>query len=117
MAVLLHPGDKKKRNHRLRDILIKQISGFFSAFVSPSLFIRYFRFTCSQLLEDFLNEGRMADEEVPDIVFEQLSFNHPLVVNFTSGTTGLPKAAIHSVGVSQNHATFIYAMSDKISFL
>lgn len=59
-------------------------------------------------LEDFLNEGREADGKVPDLIFEQLPFDHPLCVNFTSGTTGLPKAAVHSIGtmmtIMQNHA-------------
>lgn len=49
-------------------------------------------------LEDFLQEGRTPDGNVPDIVFEQLPFNHPICVNFTSGTTGLPKAPVHSAG-------------------
>lgn len=56
----------------------------------------------SVFLEDFLQDGRGPDGPVPDIVFEQLSFNQPLNMNFTSGTTGLPKAMIHSAGVSLN---------------
>ncbi|GIX75342.1 acetoacetyl-CoA synthetase [Caerostris extrusa] len=52
----------------------------------------------SCLLEDFLNTGRTADGTVPDLVFEQLPFDYPIVINFTSGTTGLPKGPVHSSG-------------------
>lgn len=51
-------------------------------------------------MEDFLQEGRGSDGSVPELIFEQLPFDYPLCVNFTSGTTGLPKAAVHSIGVS-----------------
>lgn len=54
-------------------------------------------------LEDFLQDGRTPDGNVPDIIFEQLPFNHPICVNFTSGTTGLPKAPVHSAGTLISH--------------
>ncbi|GFS31743.1 acetoacetyl-CoA synthetase, partial [Nephila pilipes] len=53
----------------------------------------------SCLIEPFLESGKTPDGEVPDIVFEQLPFDHPVSVAFTSGTTGLPKGAVHSAGV------------------
>ncbi|GFY75891.1 acetoacetyl-CoA synthetase [Trichonephila inaurata madagascariensis] len=52
----------------------------------------------SHLLEPFLEKGRTPNGKIPDIVFEQLPFNHPVTVAFTSGTTGMPKGAVHTAG-------------------
>ena len=46
--------------------------------------------------EHFLSEGGAASEE--PIAFEQLDFNHPLWILFSSGTTGKPKAITHRAG-------------------
>ncbi len=43
--------------------------------------------------EDFL-----GPQEKGEIAFEQLPFDHPLFIMFTSGTTGLPKCMVHSAG-------------------
>ena len=40
----------------------------------------------------------MADPE-PVLRFEQVPFNHPLFIMYSSGTTGHPKCIVHSVGV------------------
>ncbi|XP_064620174.1 acetoacetyl-CoA synthetase-like [Lineus longissimus] len=48
-------------------------------------------------LGDFLDLG-LEDGEVPDLQFEQLPFNHPLFIMYSSGTTGAPKCMIHSAG-------------------
>ncbi|GFQ73255.1 acetoacetyl-CoA synthetase, partial [Trichonephila clavata] len=53
----------------------------------------------SVLLEEFLQSGRNPDGLIPDIVFEQLPLSHPICINFTSGTTGLPKGPVHSAAV------------------
>ncbi|KAG8195205.1 hypothetical protein JTE90_027948 [Oedothorax gibbosus] len=60
----------------------------------------------SVLLEDFLKSGLNPNGTVPDIVFEQLPFDHPVAINFTSGTTGAPKGAVHSAG------TFLAVLRD-----
>ncbi|XP_055940755.1 acetoacetyl-CoA synthetase-like isoform X2 [Argiope bruennichi] len=49
-------------------------------------------------LPEFLESGKNPDGSVPEIVFEQLPFDHPLFLVFTSGTTGLPKAPVHGGG-------------------
>jgi len=42
--------------------------------------------------------SRAMENSAQKIVFEQVDFNHPLFVMFTSGTTGLPKCIIHRTG-------------------
>ncbi|CDH60689.1 acetoacetyl-synthetase [Lichtheimia corymbifera JMRC:FSU:9682] len=43
--------------------------------------------------DDFLNVKDTAPKEIE---FEQLPFNHPAFILFSSGTTGLPKCIVHS---------------------
>ncbi len=43
--------------------------------------------------DDFISTG-----PAPELTFEQLPFDHPLYIMYSSGTTGLPKCMVHGAG-------------------
>ncbi|OUU35703.1 MAG: acetoacetate--CoA ligase [Cellvibrionales bacterium TMED49] len=45
-----------------------------------------------------LFENFLVKENTPKLVFEQLPFDHPLFIMFSSGTTGAPKCIVHGAG-------------------
>ncbi|MHA2181995.1 MAG: acetoacetate--CoA ligase, partial [Promethearchaeota archaeon] len=58
--------------------------------------------------DDFL-----SSEEDPDIEFEQLPFDHPLYIMFSSGTTGKPKCMVQGAGgVLLNHLKELILATD-----
>lgn len=58
--------------------------------------------------QQFMTEGAASD-----FTFEQLPFDHPAVVMFSSGTTGKPKCMVQSAGgILINHLKELIIMSD-----
>lgn len=55
-------------------------------------------------MDDFLASGRGEGDQFPQLEFEQLPFNHPLFIMYSSGTTGAPKCMVHSTGVRNTMA-------------
>ena len=58
-------------------------------------------------LSEFLEKSEQKeDSNCEELAFEQVDFDHPLFVMFSSGTTGAPKAMVHSVGVNCRFSLF-----------
>ncbi|MFH1746535.1 MAG: acetoacetate--CoA ligase [Planctomycetota bacterium] len=49
----------------------------------------------AELWRDFLGP---ADQPAPELTFEEVPFDHPLFIMYSSGTTGVPKCIVHGHG-------------------
>jgi acetoacetyl-CoA synthetase len=58
------------------------------------------------LFADFMSE------DISEIQFEQLSFNHPVYIMFSSGTTGKPKCMVQGPGVLINQLKELILQTD-----
>lgn len=57
-------------------------------------------------------EEFLSSEAPADIPFEQLPFDHPVYIMFSSGTTGKPKCMVQGAGVLLNHLKELLLHSD-----
>ncbi|GBN66638.1 Acetoacetyl-CoA synthetase, partial [Araneus ventricosus] len=71
----------------------------------------------SCFFDEFLKLGVEKDGSIPPMKFEQVSFSHPVIINYTSGTTGLPKPVVHGTGalMSVSNCFFINFDTDRDS--
>jgi len=60
--------------------------------------VSYTGFTNYSSIPNTISWDCLAQPTKEELTFEQLPFDHPLYIMFSSGTTGLPKSIVHSAG-------------------
>ena len=78
---------------RLAEI-VRQIPSIEKVVVVPLLNPR----PALESIRDSVMFGDYVDEDAPPLRFEQLPFDHPLYIMYSSGTTGVPKCIVHGAG-------------------
>lgn len=90
----------KERNLRGRQRFIKRRDIEVEVFTWPDFSLSLYSLNhFSVFIDDFLACGCGDLDQFPQLEFEQLPFNHPLFIMYSSGTTGAPKCMVHSAGV------------------
>jgi acetoacetyl-CoA synthetase len=85
---------------------LEQIAGNIPSIEKVVLIDRNFRFNQDIPDEDiqisysekYVHFEQLIANKAADIVFEQLPFNHPVYIMYSSGTTGVPKCIVHGAG-------------------
>ena len=70
-------------------ILIKEFENFVENIESTSVKLNY---------SNYINFNDLINNTSTDIKFEQVEFNHPVYIMYSSGTTGKPKCIVHGAG-------------------
>jgi acetoacetyl-CoA synthetase len=78
---------------RLAEI-VRQIPSIEKVVVVPLLNPR----PALESIRDSVLFGDYVDADAPPLRFEQLPFDHPLYIMYSSGTTGVPKCIVHGAG-------------------
>jgi acetoacetyl-CoA synthetase len=66
--------------------------------VEHVVMVSYTGFTNYTSIPNTINWESLVQPAQDELTFEQLPFDHPLYIMFSSGTTGLPKSIVHSAG-------------------